>query len=143
MTVTVSKEVQFDAGHRVPNHVSKCRHPHGHRYRVRVHCEGPVNTNPDDPEFGMVVDFGIIGEALRHVHDAWDHTMLVAHTDFELREALAGHDWAVVVLPFVPTAENLARDIHDRVADELETTDLHVTRVDVWETPTSLATYQP
>ena len=53
-TVRISKEVQFDAGHRVPNHASKCKNPHGHRYRVVVHCAGEIIDDPEHESDGML-----------------------------------------------------------------------------------------
>jgi 6-pyruvoyltetrahydropterin/6-carboxytetrahydropterin synthase len=38
----VTKIVEWDMGHRVPNHKSKCRNPHGHRYRLEVTIGGPL-----------------------------------------------------------------------------------------------------
>ena len=54
----ISKEIEFDAGHRVPKHDGKCRSPHGHRYRVRVTCKGYVIEDPNSSDNGMLVDFG-------------------------------------------------------------------------------------
>lgn len=59
MQASVSKDVQFDAGHRVPSHASKCRNPHGHRYRVVAYCVGDVVEDGGSADDGMVVDFGI------------------------------------------------------------------------------------
>ncbi|MED5305895.1 MAG: 6-carboxytetrahydropterin synthase, partial [Candidatus Thermoplasmatota archaeon] len=33
MTSRIRRWVETDTGHRVPNHKSKCRNMHGHRYR--------------------------------------------------------------------------------------------------------------
>ena len=42
MTTTIRRYVETDTGHRVPNHKSKCRHLHGHRYRFEAEIEGDV-----------------------------------------------------------------------------------------------------
>lgn len=132
-TALVSKSIEFDAGHRVPQHESKCRNPHGHRYRVEVTCEGPIA--PD----GMVIDFGLLKQALVElVHDPYDHAMLVWEHDTELLEALEGHGWAIVRYPSVPTAENIAHELYKRLCERLPH-DLRVVRVRVHETPTSVA----
>ena len=69
---TISKEIQFDAGHRVPLHTSKCKNPHGHRYRVVAFLEGELITS--GPETGMVRDFSHVKQALTEfVHDVFDH----------------------------------------------------------------------
>jgi 6-pyruvoyltetrahydropterin/6-carboxytetrahydropterin synthase len=142
---TISKEVQFDAGHRVPNHRSKCRNPHGHRYRVVAHCVGPIIEDPNHEDDGMLVDFGKLKRLLEEIHDKFDHGMIIHEDDNDLMYALdSGHGWKIIVFPYVPTAENLARYIHgyldDRIQDEFgEHLKLH--RIEVWETPTSQAVY--
>ena len=44
MVTRIKRWVETDTGHRVPNHKSKCRHFHGHRYRWEVVIEGDVVT---------------------------------------------------------------------------------------------------
>ena len=44
MVTTIRRYVETDTGHRVPNHKSKCRHFHGHRYRFEAEIEGDVVT---------------------------------------------------------------------------------------------------
>jgi len=139
--VTVSKEVQFDAGHRVPDHASKCRNPHGHRYRVVAHVGGVVQVAPGTSEDGMVVDFGVIKALLTDlIHDRWDHGFIVAYTDTVMKQALAaGDDWHVVVEDYVPTAENLAAHCATLLTAPLAERGLTLEAVEVWETPTSCA----
>ena len=38
----ITKEIEIDAAHRVPNHKSKCRTFHGHRYRIEVGVDDKV-----------------------------------------------------------------------------------------------------
>lgn len=146
--ITVSKETQFDTGHRVPGHRSKCRHPHGHRYRVRATCVGEIVTTPGAPDEGMLVDFGDLKTMLTQlVHDRFDHAFVVHADDVAMRTALSygDPDWKVVVFDAVPTAENLARwiaDTLDVAITERYLGQLALTRVDVWETPTSVATVE-
>jgi 6-pyruvoyltetrahydropterin/6-carboxytetrahydropterin synthase len=135
----ITKEIEFDAGHRVPLHESKCRNPHGHRYRIVAHVEGELIT--EGPESGMVRDFSIIKELLTTVvHDRFDHGFIVAESDANMRTALdADVTWKVIVVPFFPTAENLAKAIYE----DLQAEGLSGLRqIDVWETPTSCAKYQ-
>ena len=35
-TMRITRRLEFDAGHRIPNHQSQCRHLHGHRYALEV-----------------------------------------------------------------------------------------------------------
>ena len=32
----ITRRLEFDAGHRIPDHASQCRHLHGHRYAIEV-----------------------------------------------------------------------------------------------------------
>ena len=45
MVTRIRRYVETDTGHRVPNHKSKCRHMHGHRYRFEAEIEGDVVGN--------------------------------------------------------------------------------------------------
>ena len=82
MDTTVHREIQFDCGHRVPDHASKCRSPHGHRYRIVATCAGEVMSEQGNPENGMVIDFGNIKKAMMDVLDAiFDHAFVLSHHD--------------------------------------------------------------
>jgi 6-pyruvoyltetrahydropterin/6-carboxytetrahydropterin synthase len=138
-TTLVSRWVEFDAGHRVLSHGGACRRPHGHRYRVTITCEGPV------PDSGMIVDFGVLAEALDVVHDRYDHRFLVAVGDEALADALHAVDpTCVVEVPEHPTAENIAAWVAEDIAlilDALEPT-INLVEVAVRETPKSVATWR-
>jgi len=77
MRVTVCKELRMAAAHRLPNHDGKCRQMHGHTYVVRVYVNGPVQEIADEnPQSGMVVDFGVIKTFLEKVESRFDHNFL-------------------------------------------------------------------
>ena len=140
----ITRSVEFEAGHRVLSHRGKCQHPHGHRYKVEAALIGPPVDH--GPEQGMVADFGVLKDCLYWVTDRLDHAMLVWEHDAELLGALAGHDWGVVTLPVVPTAEGLAQVLFKSLALVVaQRCDYRVglQRVTVWETPTTSATYVP
>jgi 6-pyruvoyltetrahydropterin/6-carboxytetrahydropterin synthase len=138
----VTKEVEFDTGHRVPLHESKCRNPHGHRYKVKAHVVGPLKAAGS--ESGMVVDFGYIKRLLTaEVHDRFDHAFVVQGSDTDLCNFLLDSDWQVVVVDFPPTAENMAHDIYSSLVDKvaLMGQDVFLEAIEVYETPTSVAVY--
>ena len=146
--ITITKEVEFDAGHRVPSHGSKCRNPHGHRYRIRVACMGAIIDEPGQPDDGMLVDFGDLkGLMMERVHDVLDHSFIFHTGDDDMRAALAvgGGKWLTVEFPYVPTAENIARWCWEQLEQPVEARfrgDLWLHEVAVWETPTSVAYYK-
>jgi len=110
MPIEITRRLEFDAGHRIPDHQSQCRHLHGHRYVLEVTLSGEIIDAAGRPDTGMVMDFSQL-KALAQLHlvDAWDHAFLVYAEDRAVVDFLAtlpGHK--TVVLPLVPTAENLA-----------------------------------
>ena len=93
----------ISCGHRVVGHEGKCRHLHGHNYRVHFSCESDQLD-----EVGRVVDFSVIKEKLcMWLEDNWDHRMLISTND-PMLPALKELDPSVVEVPFNPTAENIA-----------------------------------
>lgn len=74
MKINITKEYKFEAAHYLPKYNGKCRHLHGHSYRVVVEVEGPLNT--DGPCEGMVVDYGSIDVVVKPVIELHDHTLL-------------------------------------------------------------------
>jgi len=143
MRYSLSKEVEFDTGHRVPDHKSKCRNPHGHRYRLRATCEGEIIDAAGQSDNGMLVDFSDLKQWMTTlIHDRFDHAFVVYADDYIMREALqVNPDWNVVVVPWVPTAENLAREIFTVLSGVVAQhwNALRLTKVELWETPTSVA----
>lgn len=76
------REIGIDVGHRVPDHGSKCRNPHGHRYRIIATCEGPVIDEAGNEENGMVLDFGNVKKYMMDFLDSvFDHGFVVYKGD--------------------------------------------------------------
>ena len=95
----------------------KCanRNGHGHNYTLEVTVKGEV-----DPRSGFVVDLKQLKEIMNHeVLDAMDHRFL----NKEVPEFLHR----------IPTTENIAIAVWQRLATKLESAQLH--RVRVYETP--------
>lgn len=137
----VSRTIEFDAGHRVPDHASKCCNVHGHRYKVEVTVDGDVQPADGRSDGGMVVDFGELKQALTvRVHDLFDHAFIAWIEDVDLINFLQEMGSRVIVMDDVPTAENLAREIGDALTDHLDP--LYVESVRVWETPNSCAQWE-
>jgi 6-pyruvoyltetrahydropterin/6-carboxytetrahydropterin synthase len=149
----LKKYIEFDAGHRVPNHESKCRNPHGHRYRVTAHLTGQLITKVGDSEEGMVADFGHVKSILTEkVHDVLDHGFIVYHNDKILASLFKNYDddgpfvqgWNIIAFTYIPTAENIAKWVYEQIDGPLheEYGDrIRLMCVEVQETPTSTAYY--
>ena len=136
----ITRRLEFDAGHRIPDHASQCRHLHGHRYAIEITLSGDIIDAAGQPVNGMVMDFGEVKAiAKAHVVDPWDHSFLVYRGDAPVVDFLAampGHK--TVVLDTVPTAENLAseafRILDSRYRDTFGN-HLKLERVRLYETP--------
>lgn len=136
----ITRRLEFDAGHRIPDHKSQCRHLHGHRYAIEITLSGEVIDKAGDAANGMVMDFSQVKEiAKAHVVDAWDHAFLAYRGDraiVDFLAALPGHK--TVILDRVPTAENLAHiafDILDSAYRDSYGNHLRLERVRLYETP--------
>src|SRR6266436_5182055 len=133
--MVITRKVEFSASH-------VCRNPalsdqenqnvygmaanpngHGHNYVLEVSLEG----NPD-PVTGMVLDLKELKEILnRHVTVPYDHRFL----NYE-------------VPPFdrvVPTVENIARDIWQRIEEPVRSERSRLHSVRVYETPDLFVDY--
>jgi len=108
--ISITRRLEFDSGHRIPNHAGQCRHLHGHRYAIEVTLTGEVADHPGKADDGMVLDFGDIKRLTnQYVVEPWDHAFLVAKEDEGLVAFLATlPNHKTVVMEHVPTVENLA-----------------------------------
>ncbi|MCY1201167.1 queuosine biosynthesis protein QueD [compost metagenome] len=138
--ISVTRRLEFDAGHRIPDHRSQCRNLHGHRYVLEITLTGDVVQAPGESDNGMLMDFSEIKQiAKTHVVDVWDHAFLVYEGDAAVRaflDSLPSHK--TVVLDRIPTAENLAAIVFDILAPHYHGhygADLRLTRVRLYETP--------
>ena len=111
---TLIVKSSFEAAHTIPDHPGKCKHLHGHSYRVEAEF-----TGKELDALGMVCDFDILKRALQKVLP--DHTYL--------NEVLDGPT----------TAEYLSAWIFQKLKDQ----ELPVSAVTVWETEHGGCRYSP
>lgn len=119
--IKTTKSFTFDAAHFLPNHKGKCANMHGHTYRLEVTVVRDngmlINSGTDE---GMVIDFADLKAIVKaEVIDKMDHKVL--------------ND----VLPFRTTAENMVAYIFEILKEKLQSRNLTVDRIKLWETPDS------
>jgi 6-pyruvoyltetrahydropterin/6-carboxytetrahydropterin synthase len=136
----ITRRLEFDAGHRIPNHGSQCRHLHGHRYALEITLSGPVIATAGAADEGMVMDFSTVKSiALQQVAEPWDHAFLAWREDRAVIDFLAtlpGHKTVIFNAP--PTAEHLAQTafgILDRAYAAQYGQRLLLEKVRLYETP--------
>jgi 6-pyruvoyltetrahydropterin/6-carboxytetrahydropterin synthase len=144
--LTITRKLEFDAGHRIPDHRSQCRNLHGHRYVLELTLQGDVVETEGAPDRGMVMDFADVKTlAMQHLVDKWDHAFIVYEGDTQLcrfLDSMPGHK--TVVLDRIPTVENLAAvafGILANVYDAHYGVNLRLQRVRLYETPNCWADF--
>lgn len=136
----ITRRLEFDAGHRIPDHKSQCRHLHGHRYALEITLSGDIIGKEGDAANGMVMVFSEVKAiAKQHVVDLWDHAFLVYKGDVAVLDFLRSlPDHRTVVLDCIPTAENLAEAafaILEPMYRDTYGNHLRLERVRLYETP--------
>lgn len=120
--VQITKRFMFEAAHELPWHSGKCKHLHGHSYKLEVTLEGELNDN------GIVLDFDDLSIIVNEmIVKRYDHQYL---NDFFSN----------------PTAEMIARSIyHDITLGIEKNADLFkgvtLAYVRLWETEKCFVTY--
>ncbi len=138
--LTITRKLEFDAGHRIPDHKSQCRNLHGHRYTIEITLHGRVIEDDGNSDNGMIMDFSDIKAlAKQHLVDVWDHAFLVYAKDQPVRDFLASlPNHKTVVIDRIPTVENLAQvafDILKAAYLDHYGTGLHLHKLVLHETP--------
>jgi 6-pyruvoyltetrahydropterin/6-carboxytetrahydropterin synthase len=140
----VTKEIEIDMGHRVPNHKSKCRNPHGHRYTIEVAVDDKVIDTKGTSDEGMVIDFSDLKEIMmKEIDGNFDHGFVVYKDDVYMNfwELMFKDGLKIITVDFIPTAENLATCWFEMLQPKLANRGIKLHHVKVWETPTSTATF--
>jgi len=109
----LKKVFKFDAAHKLECYHGKCEALHGHTYRLVVTVEG----QPDHE--GMVIDFVQLKALVQE--------KVISRLD---------HAYLNDVIP-QPTAENISRWVWKELMEPLESLDVSIHNIEVWETETS------
>ena len=129
----VSREIDFCYGHRLLNYDGKCKYLHGHNGTAIL----AIETDQLD-ERGMVVDFSDIKRVVSTwIDDNLDHRMIL-HRDDPAVAILQQMGEPLFLLDVNPTAENIARLIHEHAVQ----CGLPLVETQLWETPHAYATYR-
>lgn len=158
----ITREIAIDAGHRIPDHKSKCCNLHGHRYVIQATCEGELVEEGEQK--GMVLDFAFLKEEMMtEIDTPCDHGLMLSWDDPliavlvpDIHRTLGCNDkkrvWSghrppagkLYLVPFTPTAENLAQHWFSRLSKKVLIRSMEraiLTVVRVLETPNCWAEY--
>ncbi len=120
----ITVEETFAAGHALRGYRGKCENVHGHNYRVRVRLTGPRLN-----DIGLLYDFKDLKRLIRTETERLDHQFINDLPPFDTIN---------------PSAENLARDLFERLSAGVagNAQGVEVAEVAVWETDTTAAVYR-
>ena len=112
---------EFSSAHILNGHPGDCKRMHGHNWTVEAKVEGnKINT------IGMVIDFKDVKKSLSEIISKLDHRFL---NDIE---------------PFKednPTAENISKYIYKELSKNINTDNIKVSEIKLWETNNSAVVY--
>jgi 6-pyruvoyltetrahydropterin/6-carboxytetrahydropterin synthase len=119
----ISVEQEFDAAHALRGYEGKCERLHGHRFRVAITIKA-TKLN----EIGLAYDFTVLKRQLGEVLGRFDHTSLNETQPFDKMN---------------PSSENIASTVYAEMEKRLAASPVTISRVEVWESPTSRAEFRP
>ena len=126
-------------GHRVLNHPF-CGNIHGHNWQCKITVDGKQDKNSYD----FVMDYSDLKQIFNEfIHKPLDHAFIVYSQD-DFRHYLVENIQKHLIVDFETNSENIAKFIFrqiNREVQKLTNNRCKVTRVKIYETPTSEAVY--
>ena len=110
-------ESSFSAAHHLLNYNGECENQHGHNWKVEVYAKG---TQLD--KSNLLIDFKVLKKELNKVLDLLDHKDLNELPYFEGES---------------PSSEMISMFIYNQLKERIGI----VSKISIWETPTSCASY--
>lgn len=113
----VKIETNFSAAHHLLNYKGNCENQHGHNWKVEVYVKGETLDKSN-----ILVDFKILKKEVNAIMDLLDHKDINELEQFK---------------NISPSSEIIAKFIYEEAKKVFS----NISRVSVWETPTSCASY--
>lgn len=113
--------LDFASAHSLRGYPGDCAKLHGHNWKIEVQvCGNRLN------DIGMVIDFKEIKRHAKMVVAELDHSFLNDHPHFQRVN---------------PTAENIAQYLYNEIAKHIETEDIKMHSITVWENDRNCVIY--
>ena len=117
----ITIETHFSSAHRLRDYNGVCERLHGHNWKVQISVASDVLN-----DLGMVMDFKDLKSNVKPLIGKLDHQYLNE------------------IPPFTeinPTTENISKYLFDEFSKLINTDQIKVTKVEIWESTTSSASY--
>ena len=115
--IRITKEFKFEAGHALSGHDGLCKNVHGHSYRLSVTVIGKPIQDPNNPKYGMVMDFSDLKKIINNIIvEPFDHaTVLNKNSNKKLVRFMEGQEHKIVKVDYQPTSEMMILDFAERI----------------------------
>lgn len=114
-------EDEFSSAHFLRGYHGKCENIHGHNWKVQVFVKSEKLN-----KIGLVEDFKKLKKDLSVSLDKLDHKFINDIQQFK---------------KINPSSENIAKFIFSEISEKIETKTIRLSKVTVWESSNSNATY--
>ena len=139
--IRLTKEFSFEMAHSLSGYDGACREIHGHSYKLFVTVQGEPNADPNNPKYGMAMDFGELKRIVgRLIVDRYDHALVVRRTaeNSDAIDALRLLYNKIEVCDYQPTCENMVSRFAEEIRRELPS-GIQLFSIKLHETATSFA----
>ncbi len=113
----LKSQMYFSAAHHLLNYEGDCENQHGHNWLVEAFVQGDTLDKSN-----ILVDYKVLKSGLKTVLDYLDHTDINELPEFK---------------NISPSSEIIAKFIYEKLKEKIGI----VSKISVWETPTSCASY--
>lgn len=110
-------QMYFAAAHHLLNYDGECENQHGHNWLVEAYVKGDKLDKSN-----ILIDYKVLKKELKAVLDLLDHKDINELPYFENES---------------PSSEMISKFIYNRLKEQIPL----VSKISVWETPTSCASY--
>ena len=138
--IRLTKEFHFEASHALWNHDGKCKHIHGHSYKLLVTLLGTPVCDENSPKLGMLMDFGDLKRLVNEsIVDRYDHALVLSDkTPHEMLPQTPQLFDKLIITSYQPTCENLLIEFAELLKQKLPS-NIQLFSLRLHETPTSFA----
>jgi len=117
----ITIETHFSAAHRLRQYDGECERLHGHNWKVEISVISEILN-----ELNMVMDFKDLKDKSKALINRFDHQYLNDIPPFDRIN---------------PTTENMAKYIFDELSKLINTENIKISKVSIWESDTCSASY--
>jgi 6-pyruvoyltetrahydropterin/6-carboxytetrahydropterin synthase len=117
MPFEIKKQLYFAAAHHLLNYDGACENQHGHNWLVEAYVNGETLDKSN-----ILIDYKVLKKYLKEILDYLDHQDINELPEFK---------------GISPSSEILAKFIYKKLKEKVP----NVSKISIWETTTSCATY--